>query len=111
MIKDGAEFKKFRVVDNFNERIMHELMSWLRFVEYDENIMLLVQYQAAAQNAAKKYRRGDDDSESDDDDPSKGFKAKDLPPLSIRNEKRVLKKIYDLCNASLQSYPTTYEED
>lgn len=44
MIKDGAEFKKFRVVDNFNERIMHEMLSWLRFVEYDENIMLLVQY-------------------------------------------------------------------
>lgn len=48
MIKDGAEFKKFRVVDNLNERIMHEMLSWLRFVEYDENIMLLVQYQAAA---------------------------------------------------------------
>ena len=48
MIKDHAEFKKFRVVDNFNERIMQEMLSWLRFVEYDENIMLLVQYQAAA---------------------------------------------------------------
>ena len=110
MIKDGAEFKKFRVVDNLNERIMHEMLSWLRFVEYDENIMLLVQYQAAAQNAAKKYRR-DDDSESEDDDPSKGFKAKDLPTLSIRNEKRVLKKIYNLCNAQLQLYPTTWEQD
>ncbi len=74
------------------------MMSWLRFVEYDENIMLLVQYQAAAQNAAQRYRRSDD-SESDDDDPSKGFKAKDLPPLSIRNEKRVLQKIYDLAAA------------
>lgn len=48
MIKDHAEFKKFRIVDNFNERIMQEMLSWLRFVEYDENIMLLVQYQAAA---------------------------------------------------------------
>ncbi len=48
MLKDQAEFKKFRVVDNFNERIMHEMMSWLRFVEYDENITLIMQYQAAA---------------------------------------------------------------
>jgi hypothetical protein len=48
MIKDNSDFKKFRVVDNFNERIMHEFLSWLRFVEYDENIMLLIQYQAAA---------------------------------------------------------------
>lgn len=44
MIKDNAEFKKFRVVENLNDRIMHEFLSWLRFVEYDENIMLLIQY-------------------------------------------------------------------
>ena len=49
MIKDHSEFKKFRVVDNLNERIMHEMLSWLRFVEYDENITLIMQYQAAAQ--------------------------------------------------------------
>lgn len=49
MIKDASEFKKFRVVDNLNERIMHEMLSWLRFVEYDENITLIMQYQAAAQ--------------------------------------------------------------
>ena len=49
MIKDQSEFKKFRVVDNLNERIMHEMLSWLRFVEYDENITLIMQYQAAAQ--------------------------------------------------------------
>ena len=48
MIKDHSEFKKFRVVDNLNERIMHEMLSWLRFVEYDENITLIMQYQAAA---------------------------------------------------------------
>ena len=42
MLKDPADFKKFRVVDNFNERVMQELLSWLRFVEYDENIMLLI---------------------------------------------------------------------
>jgi hypothetical protein len=34
-----------------------------------------------------------------------------LPPLSIRNEKRVLKKIYDLTSAQLLAYPTTIEQD
>jgi hypothetical protein len=48
MIKDQSEFKKFRVVDNLNERIMHEMLSWLRFVEYEDNITLIMQYQAAA---------------------------------------------------------------
>lgn len=34
-----------------------------------------------------------------------------MPPLSIRNEKRVLKKIYDLTAAQLFAYPTTIEQD
>jgi hypothetical protein len=42
MIKDQSEFKKFRVVDNLNERIMHEMLSWLRFVEYEDNITLIM---------------------------------------------------------------------
>lgn len=41
MINDHMEYKKFRVVENFEERIMHEFLSWLRFVEYDENIALI----------------------------------------------------------------------
>ena len=110
MIKDASDFKKFRVVDNFQEKVMAEFLSWLRFVEYDENIMLIYQYQAAAQQAAQRYRRGED-SESEDDDPAKGFKAKDLPPLSIRNEKRVLEKIALLARAQMEAYPTSYEED
>jgi protein-histidine N-methyltransferase len=110
MIKDTSDFKKFRVVDNYNEKVMTEFLSWLRFVEYDENIMLIYQYQAAAQQASQRYRRGED-SESDDEDPSKGFKAKDLPPLSVRNEKRVLQKISDLARAQMSAYPTTLDED
>jgi hypothetical protein len=41
MIGDHSEFKKFRVVENFEDKIMHELLSWMRFVEYDENITLI----------------------------------------------------------------------
>jgi hypothetical protein len=51
MIKDRSEFKKFRVVEGLEERIMHEFLSWLRFVEYDENITLIYQYQGAAISA------------------------------------------------------------
>lgn len=90
MIKDASDFKKFRVVENLHDKVMQEFLSWLRFVEYDENIMLIYQYQAAAQSAAQRYRRGEDSDSEDADDPSKGFKAKDLPPLSVRNERRVL---------------------
>jgi len=44
MIGDHSDFKKFRVVDNLEENIMIEFFSWLRFVEYDENITLILQY-------------------------------------------------------------------
>jgi len=48
MIGDHSDYKKFRVVENFEDKIMHEFLSWLRFVEYDENITLIYQYQGAA---------------------------------------------------------------
>jgi hypothetical protein len=52
LIKDNSESKKFRVVENFEDKIMHEFMSWIRFVEYDENITLIYQYQGAAVSKA-----------------------------------------------------------
>jgi len=48
MIKDESDYKKFRVVENLEDRIMFELLSWIRFVEYDENITLIYQYQGQA---------------------------------------------------------------
>jgi histone-lysine N-methyltransferase SETD3 len=108
MINDYSDFKKFRVTDNFNENIMHEFLSWLRFVEYDENITLLIDYQSRASNQPAY-----NDSDSDDaaDDPNKGFKAKDLPPLSVRCETKVLLRMKLEATKLLSRYPQTYEED
>lgn len=97
-------------MENFEDRIMSEFFSWLRFVEYDENITLIYQYQGAAIQKAQKFRRGED-SDSDEEDPSKGFKAKDLPPLSIRNEKKVLNKILLLAKQSYEKYERSLDED
>ena len=98
MIAESTDFRKFRVVENLEEKVMWELLSWLRFVEFDENISLMYQYQGAAIQAAQKYRR--DDSDSDEEpDPTKGFKAKDLPPISIKNEKKVLQKVFLLAKS------------
>lgn len=105
-----ADFKKFRVVENLEDKVMAEFLSWLRFVEFDENVTLIYHYKGAAISAAQKYKRNED-SDSDEEDPGKGFKAKDLPPISIRNEKKVLEKVVALCKASYEKYPTTYEED
>ena len=48
MINDSADFKKFRVVENYEDKVMCEFMSWIRFVEYDENIALIYQFKGAA---------------------------------------------------------------
>jgi histone-lysine N-methyltransferase SETD3 len=108
MIHDNSDFKKFRVTDNFNENIMHEFMSWLRFVEFDENITLLIDYQA---RAATQGPMQDSDSDDAADDPNRGFKAKDLPPLSVRNEQKVLLRMKLEATKLLHNYPHTYEED
>lgn len=108
MINDNSDFKKFRVTENFNDNIMHEFMSWLRFVEYDENITLLIDYQARAANQAQAQ---DTDSDDGADDPNKGFKAKDLPPLSVRCEKKILLRMKLEANKLLSNYAQTYEED
>lgn len=48
IINDKSDFKKFRVMENLSERVMHEFFSWLRFVEFDDNVTLLYQYKGAA---------------------------------------------------------------
>ena len=90
---------------------MHEFLSWLRFVEYDENIALMYQYKGAAISAAQRHRRHEDSDSEEDEDPSKGFKAKDLPPLSMRNERKVLEKMLILAKSQYEKYPESYEED
>ena len=85
-------------------------MSWLRFVEFDENIVNLYHYKGAAISAAQKYKRNED-SDSDNDEPDGKFKAKDLPPISIKNEKKALERLYRHAKEIYDKYPTTIEED
>ena len=44
MIGEQYDYRKFRVVENLEERVMWELFSWMRFVEFDDNISLMYQY-------------------------------------------------------------------
>ena len=84
-------------------------MSWLRFVEYDENIMLLIDYQARA--SSQSHGPESDSDDDDHDNRNRGFKAKDLPHLSVRNENKVLLRMKLEASKMIGAYPTTYEED
>jgi histone-lysine N-methyltransferase SETD3 len=44
MVNDSTMYKKFRVTNNLRENIMYEFFSWLRFVEFDENYSVLVDF-------------------------------------------------------------------
>ena len=86
MIKDTSEYKKFRVSENLRENTMQEFFSWVRFIEFDEDPVILIDREARAQNNKHDF----DQDEEGRVDANKGFKSKDLPALSVRNEKKVL---------------------
>jgi histone-lysine N-methyltransferase SETD3 len=81
MLSDKSSFRKFRVVDNFEDRVMYEFMSWVRFIEFDENMAKMYEFKGAAQQAQRGRR--DDSDDSEEEDTNKAFTAKKLPPISI----------------------------
>lgn len=95
MLAEKQSFRKFRVVENLEDKIMFEFMSWIRFVEFDENMAKLFEFKGAAQQAASRGRKGDSD-DTDEEDLSNAFTAKKLPPISIHNEIKTLKRMKKL---------------
>jgi len=41
LINEKKTFQKFRVVDNLEEKVMREFISWCRYVEFDEDLAML----------------------------------------------------------------------
>jgi len=97
----GSTSKTIRVCDDLSERNMMHFFSFLRFVQYEGDPMTLYKFQFA-QNA----KRNDED-----DDDANSFQGTNIPPISLSNEKSVLKRIMDQALIQLKKYPTTYEED
>lgn len=90
MINDNSDYKKFRVSSNLRDNTMIEFFSWLRFVEFDENYTILIDYEARSSNRSKNEIEQDDEGRVE---ANKGFKGKDLPALSVRNEKKTLLRL------------------
>jgi hypothetical protein len=107
MIKDSSDYKKFRVSANLRENTMQEFFSWLRFVEFDEDYTVLIDFEARQANKKQDI----DQDEEGRIDANRGFKGKELPSLSIRNEKKSLIRMKIECNKVLSGYPTTVEFD
>ena len=85
---------------------MFRFLSFLRFVEFDENIALL--YQLKGQWAQRTNQRPDD---SDEPEPSSCWNADDIPSLSKRNERKIWLRIKSMAEEFVARYPTTLAED
>ena len=82
---------------------MPKFLSFLRFVEFDENINIF----HLMQDQWKKENRDD----SDDSDGESVFKADNIKPVSIALEKRVFAHVKQLCEVALSKFPNSLEKD
>jgi len=97
--------RNFRVQANFEEPIMSKFISFMRFVEFDENIALLYQIKGQWQSRRRPH------PEDSDDEPSNVFQADEIPTISKHNERKVWRSIKNLSAEGLARYPQAYEED
>ena len=101
LINEKQPFKKFRLVDNLDEKVMHDFISWCRYVEFDGDMAQLYLFKNEAIIEAQK-------KQSDPEDIKSCFKGTSLKVISTENETRVWNKIIGLVNNSLVKYDTDY---
>lgn len=112
LISKTKDFQKFRVVENLEEKVMKEFISWLRYAEFDGDMAQLYLYKNEALiEAQKKKQNKNNDSDESEDDVENCFNGTSLKFVSVDNEIKVWKKIQELCNQGLSKYATTLQED
>lgn len=103
---------KFRVVDNLEEKVMAEFLSWVRYSEYEGDLAVLYLAKNEAINEHQRRRnKGRDSDDSDDVDLQDVFKGTSMNAINIENETRVWLRIAKLATESLKKYDTTLQED
>ncbi len=98
--------RTYRALADLTEDNTYKLLSFLRFAEWDGDMMVLAQ----AKMRDEKSRGVQPDSDSDDEQ-VKSYKAENISVLSISNERRVLQRIRCLCEDNLKHYPNSLAED
>jgi hypothetical protein len=99
LINESKPFMKFRVVDDLEEKVMSDFISWIRYVTFEGDAALLVLAKNDAINEHKKRKKANNGGESDDsdeDDFSDVFKGTNLRAFSLENERKVWMKVKQL---------------
>ena len=110
LISQSDPMQKFIIRENLTIRDTYELISWLRYIVYDEEQAYLILAKTQAVNQAKEnyLKRGGNLAEFKDNG---FFKAREITPISVRNERAALKKLVSVCLSMLCNYSTSYKED
>uniref|UniRef100_A0A7S3N3N8 Rubisco LSMT substrate-binding domain-containing protein n=1 Tax=Strombidium inclinatum TaxID=197538 RepID=A0A7S3N3N8_9SPIT len=115
LINEAKPFQKFRVVDNLDEKVMNEFLSWIRYVEFDGDLaqLYLAKNEAIteAQRRRQNNQQAEDSEDSDDVDLQDVFKGTSLKPVSLVNELKVWGRVEELARESLERYPSSLEDD
>ncbi len=95
---------------DLTDEMTFKFFSWIRFVEFTGDMMILVQ----AKIKDEKLNKNKDDEELDSDDEGpvqKSYKAENINVISIQNEKQVMNRLKQLCSDALKQYPHSLQED
>jgi protein-histidine N-methyltransferase len=108
--ENQKNFLKFRVVDNLEDRVMAEFLSWLRYSEYEGDLAVLYLAKNEAINEYQRKRNSNktrDSDDSDDVDLQDVFKGTSLNAINLENETRVWLRIARLATDAIKGYETT----
>jgi protein-histidine N-methyltransferase len=108
--ENQKNFLKFRVVDNLEDRVMAEFLSWLRYSEYEGDLAVLYLAKNEAINEYQRKRNSNktrDSDDSDDVDLQDVFKGTSLNAINLENETRVWLRIARLATDASKGYETT----
>jgi histone-lysine N-methyltransferase SETD3 len=108
--ENQKNFLKFRVVDNLEDRVMAEFLSWLRYSEYEGDLAVLYLAKNEAINEYQRKRNSNktrDSDDSDDVDLQDVFKGTSLNAINLENETRVWLRIARLATEASKGYETT----
>ena len=87
-----SSFQSFRLQADVSEQVFSDFLGVMRFVELDD-VTIIPQLILDCQDEKNQ------------------FKAAKVHPLSVSNEKRVLKRLGEMARKGMSKYQTTYEDD
>lgn len=108
-------YQWFRIVENLTDTSMREMISWARYIVFEEEPthLYLARSEKISEVKKKREERKDDSEEDSDDvlDLQDVFKGHNVKPFDAQNEAAAWQLIKDVAIAAAKRFPQTLEED